>query len=292
MKTFSIKPTSSFSFNSTLFSHGWIDLAPFQILTDEKKLIINVNQDEKLYRMLLSSQTDRDIIITCEREIDKKEKNLLSNMIGHIMRLDEDYTEFYNIAGELKEYRWISEKRAGRMLRCATFWEDMIKMLCTTNCTWNLTKIMVDNLVEKIGKGVFPEPEQIAGKSEKFLREKIKMGYRAPYLVELSRLIANGDINLDIYSNWAGNTGELYKELRQLKGLGNYAVSNLLKLLGRYDYYGSDSWSIKKFSEIHMAGENCTEKDIAKHYDHLGEWCGLFFWLDMTKDWYEKEFPW
>ena len=178
------------------------------------------------------------------------------------------------------------------MFRCATFWEDMIKMLCTTNCTWNLTKIMVDNLVEKIGEGVFPEPEQIADKSEKFLREKIKMGYRAPYLVELSRLIANGKINLDIYSHWTGNTGELYKELRQLKGLGNYAVSNLLKLLGRYDYYGSDSWSTKKFSEIHMAGEACTEKDIAKHYDHLGKWRGLFFWLDMTKDWYEKEFPW
>jgi hypothetical protein len=80
--------------------------------------------------------------------------------------------------------------------------------------------------------------------------------------------------------------------MRKLKGFGNYAVSNLLKLLGRYDYYGADSWSLKKFSEIHMAGKSCTEKDIANHYDHLGEWRGLFFWMDMTQDWYEREFPW
>jgi 3-methyladenine DNA glycosylase/8-oxoguanine DNA glycosylase len=292
MTTFSIKANGSYSFNSTLFSHGWIDLAPFQTLKDEKLLIVSVKQDEKIYNIRLSSQTDRDILITCESEIDNIDKNLLSKIIRHMMRLDEDYAEFYQIASEIKEYRWIIEKCAGRMFRCATLWEDMIKMLCTTNCTWNLTKIMVNNLVEEIGGGVFPEPEQIAGKSEKFLREKIKMGYRAPYLVELSRSIADGKINLDIYSNWSENTGDLYKDLRQLKGFGDYAVSNLLKLLGHYDYYGSDSWSKKKFSEKHMAGEICTEKDIAKHYDHLGKWRGLFFWLDMTKDWYEREFPW
>ena len=118
------------------------------------------------------------------------------------------------------------------------------------------------------------------------------MGYRSPYLLELSRRIAEGSLNLDTFTQWPGDTNGLYLEMKKIKGLGDYAVSNLLKLLGRYDYYGSDSWSRKKFSEKYLNGKECTEKDISKRYDHLGKWRGLFFWLDMTQDWYEKEIPW
>ncbi len=292
MSVFTIKPTAPFSFNSTLFSHGWIDLAPFEILSDTKTLATKIRRKDQIDRILLSSETDQEIIVTAEQNLDETCQNELSEMVKRMFRLDEDYTGFYKLAGSIKEYKWIKEKSAGRMFRCATLWEDMVKMLCTTNCTWNLTKIMVNNLVEKTGRGVFPTPDEIAVTSEKYLREKIKMGYRAPYLLEFSRNIADGILNIDTFDAGETDTNGLYKEILKIKGFGKYAVSNLLKLLGRYDYYGSDSWSTKKFSEKHFAGKACTENDIAKQYDHLGEWRGLFFWLDMTQDWYEKEFPW
>ena len=39
----------------------------------------------------------------------------------------------------IRELAWVATG-AGRMLRCPTVWEDVVKTLCTTNCSWGLTR--------------------------------------------------------------------------------------------------------------------------------------------------------
>ena len=38
------------------------------------------------------------------------------------------------------------------MLRSPTVFEDLVKMICTTNCSWALTEKMVTGLVENLGR--------------------------------------------------------------------------------------------------------------------------------------------
>ncbi len=38
------------------------------------------------------------------------------------------------------------------MLRSPTVFEDLVKMICTTNCSWALTVKMVTGLVENLGR--------------------------------------------------------------------------------------------------------------------------------------------
>jgi 3-methyladenine DNA glycosylase/8-oxoguanine DNA glycosylase len=189
------------------------------------------------------------------------------------------------------------------MLRCGTLWEDMVKMLTTTNCTWRLTQIMVENLVMKLGgpeknnksEGAlhaFPDANAIAARNEDYLRNKIKMGYRAPYLLEFSRAVTNNTLDLNQFEDAAIPTDKVYKNLRKIKGFGDYAVSNLLKLLGRYDFLGADSWSRQKFAEKHNKGEPVDDTEIESSYKKFGKWSGLFFWMDVSEDWYKKERPW
>ena len=47
--------------------------------------------------------------------------------------------------------RWIAETGSGRLLRCASLFEDLVKLVLTTNCSWALTTRMVDGLVEHYG---------------------------------------------------------------------------------------------------------------------------------------------
>ena len=47
------------------------------------------------------------------------------------------------------------------MLRSATVFEDIVKMICTTNCSWSLTKIIINNLALR-------EPEIITQAAEIF----------------------------------------------------------------------------------------------------------------------------
>ena len=284
-----ISVTAPFSFHKTLFSHGWIDLAPFCYDESMGTLTYKLNLAGNSVLLKFSSPDDKLLTVEADTEQSEMICTEIDRIARRMFRLDEDLSEFYNLASETKDFKWVYAMGAGRLFRTASLWEDMVKMLCTTNCTWNLTRIMVRNLVEELGDGCFPEPRLIAGKAEMYLREQIKMGYRAPYLMELSQRFVEQEIDIAAFETQGYDCETAYKQIRKIKGFGHYAASNLLKLLGYYDYFGSDSWSLKKFSAKHLNNAACTEKDITVYYEKFARWQGLFFWMDMTADWHVQD---
>jgi N-glycosylase/DNA lyase len=179
------------------------------------------------------------------------------------------------------------------LLRSPTVFEDLVKMICTTNCSWALTDKMVNALVDALGRDVgrgsrsFPSPEVMAEMPEKFYRDEVRAGYRAPYLKELAERVAAGDIEPESWLVSGVSTEELKKEIKRVKGVGDYAAENMLKLVGRYDGLGLDSWVRAKFARMHNGSRKTDDKKIARYYGRYGEWRGLALWCDMTRDWLE-----
>ena len=122
--------------------------------------------------------------------------------------------------------------------------------------------------------------------SEQWLRKEISCGYRAPYLLELCKNISSGKIELESLRTSKLPTEELYQKLRTIKGIGHYAAGNLLKLLGRYDYLGIDSWVRTQFFATHKKGRKVSDSTIEKHYQKYGKWRGLVCWMEATADWH------
>jgi len=83
------------------------------------------------------------------------------------------------------------------------------------------------------------------------------------------------------------STDELKKELKKVKGVGDYAAENMLKLLGRYDGLALDSWLRAQFYKTHNRGNVCADKKIDKFYHQFGQWKGLAMWCDMTASWFK-----
>ncbi len=237
------------------------------------------------------------IAVDSQKDFTTNERKNVVSQVKTSLRLDEDLAGFYAEARTKRAFRWIPKLGAGRLLRAPTVFEDVVKMICTTNCTWALTEVMVENLCRKLGKEVgdnqfsFPRPEALADVTERFIRKEIRAGYRAPYLLEFSCRVAQGEFDLESWRHSQLPTEELYEEVRTVKGVGPYAAGNILKLLGRYDYLALDSWCRKKFFEVHKSGRKVSDRAIERFYEPFGKWKGLFFWLDMTKDWYEHTFP-
>jgi N-glycosylase/DNA lyase len=286
---------SGFNLWSTIHSHGWSVLPPFEtnVINRSLKLIVPLSSGNTIpAEIKQQTASSIDIYYDFPSSLRSAEKKELSQIAKVCLRIDEDYSGFYREAKSNKQYHWITKHGAGRMLRAPTMFEDTVKMMCTTNCSWALTETMVKNLCEKLGTNVngnrytFPAPGAIADVSEKFLRKEIRAGYRSPYLLELSRRIIKNEIYIESWRDCATPTEELFAEVRSVKGIGPYAAGNLLKLLGRYDYLGIDSWCRKKFSEIYKKGRKVSDKTIERHYDSFGKWRGLFFWMDVTKHWY------
>ncbi|NNE65938.1 MAG: hypothetical protein HKN33_05170 [Pyrinomonadaceae bacterium] len=167
--------------------------------------------------------------------------------------------------------------------------EDLVKTICTTNCTWSLTKMMTTNLVEKLGgksdkrTRSFPTAHQMASKSGSFFEKEIRSGYRGPYLLELAESVASGKFDPESWLESELTTDELRKEMKKIKGVGNYAAENLLKLIGRYDGLALDSFLRSGFYTHHNRGKRCSDKKIERFYSDFGKWKGLVIWFDIVR---------
>jgi len=75
--------------------------------------------------------------------------------------------------------------------------------------------------------------------------------------------------------------------MKQIKGVGDYAAENLLKLIGRYDGLALDSWTRAKFFQVRNNGRKASDKRIERYYSRFREWRGLALWCDVTRDWME-----
>jgi 3-methyladenine DNA glycosylase/8-oxoguanine DNA glycosylase len=287
----SISTPREFNFKRTVISHGWCELLPFEV--DRQRWILTRTLDLKEAKpvTVTLTATKRALRIDASRRLSQAAMKKVISDVRHMLRLDDDMGEFYRLLTEDDDFDWIPTQGAGRMLRSPTVFEDLVKMICTTNCSWALTEKMVTGLVENLGREsndgrrTFPSPEAMALMPVKFYVNEVRAGYRAPYLKELADRVASGDLDVEAWLKSSLSTAELIKEMRGVMGVGPYAAENLLKLVGRYDGLALDSWTRAKFFTVRNNGRKTTDKKIARYYSRFKEWRGLALWCDMTRDW-------
>ncbi len=279
-------PPERFNFRSAVYSHGWYDLAPFSLDLENWRLSYVASLSGAPPGEITISEADGMVVIESESAIDDHDK--LRSMVGHLLRFDEDFDDFYRKTNRSGRLAWIADTNAGRLLRSATVWEDLVKTICTTNCSWAMTRIMVGNLVEQLGRETvsgrraFPDAEAMASMPEAFYRDEIRAGYRSGYFVELAKLVAGGELDPEAWLASGLETKDLKKLMKSVKGVGDYAAENLLKLVGRYDGLALDSWLRARFYEKHTSGKACDDREIELFYEKFGRWKGLAIWCDMA----------
>lgn len=290
-----IKAPREFNFRRTVLSHGWCALLPFEF--DQKNWtlvrVLDVEQAEPVTVEI--SQKRGDLTIKASRRVAKQAAVGIERDVRHMFRLDDNLGEFYQALAAEPDFAWVAKEGAGRLLRSPTVFEDLVKMICTTNCSWALTQKMVSGLVNELGRTSadgrksFPMAAAMAEKPERFFRDQIRSGYRAPYLAELARRVASGSLNVETWFTSDLPLNDLIKEMKSVKGVGNYAAENLMKLIGRYDGLALDSWTRAQFARLRNHGRVASDKKISRFYSRFDSWRGLALWCDMTRDWLNAE---
>ena len=293
--TFFLPTPANFNFRIAVGGHGWYDLPPFKF-DEATGTLAYVYLSRKTGKAESLTITGGEGGLAVEMASGKADREEAERLVTHVLRLDEDLDDFYRSVDDDEAFEWVREINAGRLLRSGSVYEDLVKTMCTTNCSWSLTRAMTKNLVEKLGdeaadgRRSFPSPEAMALQPVDFYRAEIKAGYRSPYFVELAEAVAAGQLDPEAWLVSELPTTELRKEMKKVKGIGDYAADNLLKLVGRYDGLALDSWLRSGFYKRHNREKPCPDKKIERHYKKFGKWKGLAIWCDMTRDWFaEKE---
>ncbi|HYH86746.1 MAG TPA: hypothetical protein VEX60_14940 [Pyrinomonadaceae bacterium] len=290
---FSIPTPDGFDFKRTLFSHGWYGLLPFEI-SGSNTLVRVLDMSDAPPVTVKIKDDDGALSVSVPGRLNKSERARVERDVRHIFRLDDVLNEFYERIKHDPDFGWIARDGAGRLLRSPTVYEDLVKSICTTNCSWSLTTKMVTELVSNLGREAadgrrsFPTPEAMAAQPARFYREVVRAGYRSEYLKELADRVASGELDVESWLASELPTAALRREMKRVKGVGDYAAENLLKLVGRYDVLALDSWVRATFARVRNRGRTCDDKKIARFYSRFKEWRGLALWCDMTRDWLEE----
>ena len=76
---------------------------------------------------------------------------------------------------------------------------------------------------------------------------------------ELAEKVVSGQLDVESWLQTDLSTKELKKEMKKVKGVGNYAAETLLKLLGRYDGLALDSMLRGSFYKAYREGIVCED---------------------------------
>jgi 3-methyladenine DNA glycosylase/8-oxoguanine DNA glycosylase len=282
----------------TLNSHGVADLPPSLIDEDARTLDVTLAAGRGRPRTIRVEQgrPGHARITAAGAPPAPAQREVLVAKVAHMLRLDEDLSGFYALAARDPELAWATNG-AGRMLRSATVFEDVVKTIATTNCTWSATVRMVSALVEHLGERApsapaagpygraFPSPSAMAEADEGFFRDIVRAGYRGPYFRSLAAFVAGGELDLEELAGDADLTDEeVQAKLLALPGVGPYAAAHVMMLLGRYSRLILDSWTRPKFASLN-GGKAVKDTTIERRFRPYGRYAGLAFWLYLTRDW-------
>lgn len=276
---------TSFSFSAVADSHGWRQLAPFRGDGEALSYVIRLGSG-RVTELSLSGAGDGTDVSTAD-DLAPAEQEEVAATVAWMLGLDQDLSAFYAVAADEPKLAGAAAGAKGRILRSPTLFEDVIKTILTTNTVWGSTKRMVANVVNLYGdplpadpdRRAFPTPAQLAATDEGTLRSDARLGYRAPHVLDLAQRVAAGALDLEALRTSDLPTPELRKHLLSLKGVGPYAVANLLMLLGRYDAIPIDSWALTVVSKEWHDGAPVRPADVEAAFARWGEWKGLAFWF-------------
>jgi 3-methyladenine DNA glycosylase/8-oxoguanine DNA glycosylase len=213
--------------------------------------------------------------------------------------MDEDLSAFYAVALEDPDLAWVA-RGAGRMVRSPTVFEEVVRIVCTTNCSWALTTKMITALVERLGDRApgseadgwrgrtFPTPRAMASASPRFYRDVVRAGYRGPYLRSLARSVADGMLDLEALARATPeelSDDQMESQLLALPGVGPYAAAHIMLLLGRYSRLILDAWTRPTYARLLGRKKPVTDAGILRRFRRFGPYAGLAFWCFVTRDW-------
>jgi N-glycosylase/DNA lyase len=206
--------------------------------------------------------------------------------IGRMFRIDSDLSRFYaRIDGDAM-LGWAA-RGAGRILASPTVFEDVVKTICTTNCTWSAT-IRMSTALSDLGGGAFPQAAVIAEAPEQWYRDIAKMGYRGAYVRKIASAVDSGEIDLEaLLDTGRLDDSAVESALLELPGIGPYGAAHVMQLLGRHRQLVLDSWTRPKYRRL-AGKKQAKDSTIRRAFARYGEYAGLAFWLYLTRDWIEE----
>ncbi|MCM3760589.1 hypothetical protein M3212_07280 [Alkalihalobacillus oceani] len=279
-----------FNFAAAVTDHGWWMLSPNE-WDDQRHILsrpVRLRNQKKVLVRISKLEHHLQLEMESEAPLDDADQQDIKEQVAWMFRLDETFEPFYTMCSDFKELLLLPHTGRGRLLRSPTLFEDVVKVILTTNTRWGQTINMARNLVDQLGDTlpvnqqeykIFPEPERILEAGEAFLKEQIRVGYRSTYIIDAAEKALDPAFDLESLTS---STDGLAK-LLDIKGVGPYAFNTLSMILGKYDSLPVDSDYKAHVMMKYFNGEKVKGRKMESVYEKWGAYKFLAYWYDKDE---------
>ncbi len=206
--------------------------------------------------------------------------------LKEVLSLKDDLVSFYHMFNAPLEPLSMSfqKLRGLRLMRGTDAYESLICSILSQNNSallWNRTaRLLMRHYGEKVEFSdgsvafLFPSASVMARRTARELRSKTSMGYRAKPVVQVSRMVASGDLNVNELR--AMTYDEAMRVMLELPGVGpKVADCFLLYGLGKLEAAPVDVWIHRIVSKLYFRGRKVSKLKTARFLrDRFGGWAG------------------
>lgn len=262
-------------------SYGYFRLAPDRWDVPTQSLHTIFGLSEGPARAHIVEAKPGRLNVAFDRALSRLEQREARAKIVRMLRLNE--TEDDMAAFHAVDPRWKDSGR-GRIFRSPTLFQDVVRTVTSCNVTWPSTVNMNRRLCEVLGRGgAFPHEMRLARARAGTLRGRCRVGYRDQRLIDLAKMFVAGVVD----EHWLEDPGTpdeaVYKFLLTLPGVGPYAASNIMQLLGRYSRLAIDTELVRhgKSALGFVGDDRQVIRQLHAHYEPFGPHKFRSYWLEM-----------
>jgi N-glycosylase/DNA lyase len=163
-----------------------------------------------------------------------------------------------------------------------------VKTILGTNTLWRQAVVMINRLCRlgpacpaEVALHAWPTPSEVIAAGTQYLRDDVRAGYRARYIIALAEQVESGQLDLDVLDARAPalSSHELFRLLLSLPGVGKSSAHFLMNLLGHYDHISIDSATYAYATRALFRGKRPSEQQIRRRFARFGKWQSLVYWF-------------
>jgi N-glycosylase/DNA lyase len=218
--------------------------------------------------------------------MNKISENLIDHSVEYLIkmfRLKDDLLSFYSEFNSDPISRAFKIFPGLRLMKAINLFESLICSITSQNSSVKKWNFSINSIKQKFGRCfkfpdgneffMFPKPKDLVRIGCEGLK-KCKTGYRTEYIANVSKLICEGTLNLNLLKEKSYT--EAYENLLEIKGIGpKVADCFCLYGLGFTEAAPVDRWTARIVSKLYFNGETVSEMEAKEFIQkRFGNWAG------------------
>ncbi|SEQ49544.1 DNA-3-methyladenine glycosylase family protein [Piscibacillus halophilus] len=253
----------------------WVDV-PVRI--EDEKVVVRVKAEGTTEKPVFAVMSDHD-----------DDQDVIFEYIRNIFQWDKDLNDIHQFFQQTELSMLFHQYQGTPIVRDFNLYDSLMKVIIHQQLNMKFAYTLSTRFVQKFGTEIdgswfYPEPETVAKLDYDDLRELQFSQRKAEYVIDTSRKIVDGE--LDLYKLSKLENNEVLKELGSVRGIGPWTVQNwLLFALGRDDLFPAADIGIqnalKKWWQLdNKPSKNDVEKK-AEEWSPYRSYAALTLWRSI-----------